>query len=122
MRVGVGGEHCRVDELPATSPALPRRPPEVSGRGDYYALLHRGERGAAYAVWSTSLRQHLPVIAVPTRAPRPDTPLDLQAIVAPAYRRGHYDIAIDYGTPVPPPPLSPADAQWLAERIAAWRV
>ncbi len=97
------------------------RPPEVQGRGDYYALLHRGTAGSAYEVWVAGLRQRLPVIGVPTRAPLPDTPLDLQAIVDTAYRRGHYDIAIAYDAPVPAPPLRADDASWAAERITVWR-
>lgn len=51
----------------------------------------------------------------------PDTPLDLQAIVELAYRRGHYDIAINYDRPAPPPLMSSDDAQWIREQIAAWR-
>jgi hypothetical protein len=97
------------------------RPPEAHGRGHYYALLHRGEEGAPYELWAVGLRQRLPVIAVPTRAPLPVTPLDLQAIVEAAYRRGHYDIAINYDNPIPPPPLTPDDTDWARERIAVWR-
>jgi hypothetical protein len=97
------------------------RPPEAQGRGDYYALLHRGDEGAQYEVWPMQLRERLPVIAVPARAPLPDTPLDLQMIVNSVYRRGHYEIAIKYDAPVPPPPLAPDDARWAAQRIAAWR-
>ncbi len=37
------------------------------------------------------------------------------------YARGVYAETLDYGEPVPPPPLSPEDAGWLQEQIAAWR-
>jgi hypothetical protein len=97
------------------------RPPEVRGRGAYYALLHRGGVNAPYAVWAAGLRERLPTIGVPTRAPVPDTPLDLQAMVDTVYRRGHYDLALAYDTPPPPPPLPADDAAWVAERIATWR-
>ncbi len=45
------------------------RPPEVRGRGDYYALLRRGEAIARYAVWAWGLRERLPTIAVPLHPP-----------------------------------------------------
>lgn len=97
------------------------RPPEAYSRGDYYALLHRGEEGARFEVWPVALPARLPVIAVPTRAPLPDTPLDLQAAVDSVYQRGHYDIVINYDAPVPAPPLSEQKTGWVRARIAAWR-
>lgn len=97
------------------------RPPEARGRGDYYALLHRGNGRSRYAVWATGLRDRLPVMAVPTTPNMPDTALDLQAVVESAYRRGHYDLAINYDQPVPPPPLSDPDSQWVREQIVSWR-
>ena len=97
------------------------RPPEARGRGDYYALLCRGKAGARYAVWAWRLRERLPKIAVPLRAPLADVPLDLQAMLETVYRRGHYADALDYQAPVPPPPLAPAEADWVEEQLRAWR-
>lgn len=97
------------------------RPPEVRGRGDYYALLHRSDPGAPYEVWTASLRDRLPVIAVPTRSPVPDLGLDLQAIVETIYARGVYAEILDYDQPPPPPALSADDAEWVRERITRWR-
>ena len=97
------------------------RPPEVRGQSAYYALLRRGEADAPYAVWKAALRQRLPVIGVPTRAPRPDLGLDLQALIESVYTRGVYEASIDYDDPAPPPPLSPEDALWLQEMVRAWR-
>ena len=97
------------------------RPPEARGRGDYYALLCRGEAGARYAVWAWRLRERLPTIAVPLRAPDADAPLDLQAMLETVYRRGHYADALDYQAPVPPPPLAPGEANWAEEQLRAWR-
>lgn len=98
-----------------------QQPREVRDRGAYYALLRRGVAGAPYEVWSADLRGRLPTIGVPTRAPILDTPLDLQMMVDTVYRRGHYDLALDYDAPPPAPQLAPDDAGWAAERIAAWR-
>lgn len=95
------------------------RPVELRGRGDYYALLRR-EGARVYEVWVASLRDRLPIITVPVRAPTPDVPLDLQTLVETVYRRGYYADSIDYGKPVPPPPLSPADAEWVQQQVRSW--
>lgn len=97
------------------------RPPEARERADYYALLRRGVTGAPYELWTATLRERLPVIAIPTRAPIPDLPLDLQALVETVYARGVYAEMIDYGEPAPAPPLPLEDAHWAREQIAAWR-
>jgi hypothetical protein len=97
------------------------RPAEVRGYGDYYALLRRGEPDAPYLVWVTPLRRRLPVIAIPTREPVPDVPLDLQAMVEVVYTRGYYADSLDYAAPVPLPPLTAEDALWAEHQIAVWR-
>ena len=94
------------------------RPPDVRGRSDYYALLKRGGVAHPFEVWFFDLRDPLPTIAVPLRPPLPDVPLDLQAALSTVYRRGHYADVLPYGSPVPPPPLDPADANWVAAQIA----
>ena len=93
------------------------RPPEARDRGAYYALLRRGEPGAPYLLWAATLRERLPVIAIPTREPMPDLPLDLQMLVETVYTRGVYGATIDYEEAVPPP-ISSEDADWVCERIA----
>ncbi len=96
------------------------RPPEVAGKSDYYALLKRGGQPGLYAVWYCSLRDPLPIIAVPLRAPFADVPLDLQAALTDAYAEARYDDQLTYqGSP--PPPLLPADVTWVKARVAAWR-
>lgn len=97
------------------------RPPEVRGRGDYYALLHRSDAGTRHAVWGWRLRDRLPTIAVPLRPTDADVPLDLQAMLETVYRRGHYAEALDYRAVVPQPPLTPEDAAWVAEQLQQWQ-
>lgn len=97
------------------------RPPEARGLAPYYALLRRGETGAPYELWVATLREQLPVIAVPTRTPVPDLPLDLQALVETVYTRGVYAETIDYNEALPPPPLPPEDVNWAQEKIAEWQ-
>ena len=43
----------------------------------------------------------------------PGVPCDLGTAVASVYERGAYASQIDYGQPLPPPPLSQAEADWL---------
>lgn len=97
------------------------RPPEVAGKSDYYALLKRGDRPGPYEVWYSNLRDALRTIGVPLRPPFRDVPLGLQNALDAVYAEARYDDQINYTVPPPLPPLAPADATWVAERITAWR-
>ena len=69
-----------------------------------------------YEVYAMPLREPLPPIKVPLRPGDTDVTIDLQTLVAKAYRNGAYD-DIDYTRP-PSPPLGTTDANWAAERLA----
>ena len=79
--------------------------PEIGDRAEYYPI---------------GLRQPLPRLAVPLRAGDNDAVLDLQRALAELYVENRYAVQLDYDRP-PVPPLSPADAAWAAERVAAIR-
>lgn len=97
------------------------RPIEVGKKSDYYALLKRGNTSGPYEVWLFNLRDTMPTIAVPLRPPLDHVPLNLQAAFNVMYRRAHYADGIDYTDAVPPPPLKPADAEWVEEQVQKWR-
>lgn len=97
------------------------RPDETDGLCDYYALLKRARRPRAYEIWFRSLRDRLPTIAIPLRDSFPDVPLDLQAALDEAYAEARYDEQLSYQGAPPPPALLPADAEWVRQRVAAWR-
>jgi hypothetical protein len=97
------------------------RSPGVPSRGAYAAVLHRAGVSDRLEAWFARLREPLPTIAVPLRAPVADVPLDLQEAVETVYGRYRYDTGIEYGDDPPAPSLSPADNLWLRERIGAWR-
>ncbi|MBI3960990.1 MAG: DUF4058 family protein [Chloroflexi bacterium] len=97
------------------------RPQEVTDKGDYYALLKRGDRPRPYAVWFFNLQNRMPTMAVPLRPPHADVPLDLQAVWDELYRRARYAQSIDYSQPPPPPPLRPDDEGWAQARIQTWQ-
>jgi hypothetical protein len=86
---------------------------------DYYALVSRAEQRPRVGVWPVKLRERLPVIPVPLRAPDADAKLDLQAIVDQVYDVAGYEDYIYEGTPQPP--LHPADDAWARELIAKGR-
>ena len=97
-----------------------QRPDEVVHQSDYYALLKRRGHADQLDVWFIDLRDPLPVIAVPLRAPFPDALLDLGAVIGDVYARGTYAVRLDYTQLPPPPSLRKADAAWVAERVRMW--
>jgi hypothetical protein len=98
-----------------------KRPAEVDGKSNYYALLKRGGVLGLLEVWYFDLRDRMPTIAVPLRPPFDDTPLDLQKVFDGLYARAYYADSIDYGANVPAPRLRPADAAWVQSTIKAWQ-
>ena len=70
-------------------------------------------------VWPVGLRERLPVVPVPLAEPDPDVPLDLQFALSTIYNEAAYDLSIDYGQEPPPPPLDPADQQWVRALFAS---
>lgn len=85
-------------------------------KGHYYAFVSRAERRFLSDVFTWSIRDPLPTIPIPLKAPDPDVPLDLAALFATVYQRARYERSIDYQAPLSLP-LSPADRAW-AEALA----
>lgn len=95
----------------------PRLPAEGLPPCDYYALVSRTHERPAVDIWPCRLRQSLPTILIPLRAPDPDISLDLQAVVQAAYETGAYDYYLYEN--FPQPPLSVEDQAWADELIKA---
>lgn len=83
---------------------------------DYYALVFRGDRSPEVDVFSWKLRDKLPRIPIPLRAPDPDVPLDLSEALHTAYERGRYDRKLRYAQPLDPP-FKGAQARWARELL-----
>jgi hypothetical protein len=94
---------------PFSYPAIPATP--------YRVTLTRAQAGRT-EVWPVGLREPLPVVAVPLRAPDADVPLELGAALAAIYDEAAYDLSIDYQQPPPPPPFSAEDAAWMREILS----
>ena len=99
----LGGQH------PPLGQALPP--------GDYYYLLARaGRRDCQAYAWT--MRQPLPTLPVPLKAPDPDVFVDLGAVFATAYQRGRYGRALDYAA-APAAPLRPEQRAWVTTQVQA---
>jgi hypothetical protein len=77
---------------------------------DYYALVSRVEERPKAGIWPIRLRDRLPVIPIPLRAPDPDARLDLQAALDRVYDAAGYHYYIYHGPYQPR--LTPEDAAW----------
>ena len=107
-----GAAHLvEIDLLRGWSPM----PAEGRPAGDYSVLVSRAERRPAAEFWPIPLRQRLPAIPIPLRAPDGDAPVDLQDVLNQTYDGPGYEHFIYDGPPEPP--LLPADAEW-ARRLA----
>ena len=84
--------------------------------GDYFALVTRGERRPECDVYAWTLRQPLPTIPIPLKAPDTDVTLDLAAIFEATYDKGRYARMLRYASPLGLT-LPPDDRTW-AEGLA----
>ncbi|HUY35408.1 MAG TPA: DUF4058 family protein [Pirellulales bacterium] len=94
-----------------------RRMPMVDAwpNGPYYLLVSRKKQAPRCSVWPAYCTESLPALRIPLAPPDPDIVLDLQPLITAIYDRSRYDRDIDYRQPLQPP-LSPAEAAWLASR------
>jgi Protein of unknown function (DUF4058) len=88
----------------------PPMPSEERPDCDYSVLVCRAGRRAVAGFWPIHLRDPLPVIPVPLRAPEEDARVDLQDVLHRAYDGPGYEGFIYSGSP--DPPLSSDDAEW----------
>ena len=90
-------------------------------KGDYHALVSRAEQRPDCQVYSWSVRQALPKIAIPLKEPDPNFRLDLGAVLSTTYERGRNPHLSDYTRDLALP-LSDEDRAWaegLARAFAA---
>ncbi len=88
----------------------PRLPPANLPECDYYVLVSRYQERPHAGLWPIRLRERLPEVPIPLRAPGPDARLDLQELLHRLYDAARYQSWI-YRTS-PQPSLGPADAAW----------
>ncbi len=88
--------------------------------GDYYAFVAHSQRRFNCDVYAWSVRQPLPVLPIPLKAPDADVRINLAEVFKQAYERGRYERCLRYAEP-PPAPLSEADRKWAAELVRQTR-
>jgi hypothetical protein len=102
-----------IDLLRAGVPSVTDPPLRPS---DYRMLVSRADQRTRTRFYPISVRQPLPVIAVPLRGKDPEALLDLGEVFRTVYDWGAYEISVDYRKP-PRPPLSADDAKWAKELL-----
>lgn len=93
------------------------RMPRCKTSAAYAAFVSDAAGRPTAGLWPIGLRERLPKIPVPLREPDPPAVLDLQATLEAVFQVGRYAPRI-YGQ-APEPPLSEADAAWIAGRVDA---
>ena len=78
---------------------------------DYRILVSRSERRPKAELYPFSVRQEIPKFAIPLESADAEPLLDLQSLLARAYYRASFDMAIDY-TKDPVPLLKAKDREW----------
>jgi hypothetical protein len=97
---------------------LPMRRPLPPG--DFYVIVSRSERRPQADVFAWALRDPLPTIPIPLRAPDPDILVDLGGIFNVAYDRGRYARALRYDQPLSLP-LNSDDRRWAQKQAKSRR-
>ena len=92
--------------------------PDDAPRTPYHVSVWRPHRYDMVEYYPIPLRESLPTIRIPLRRDDPDLPLDLQAVLEEAIRKGRHGELIDY-TRRPEPPLDADDAAWAAHLAAS---
>jgi len=87
-------------------------------RGDYYAYVTREDARPMVDVYTWSIRDVLPTIPVPLKAPDPDIGLNIAEVFGITYERGRYARSLRYAGP-PPAPVDPELMNWANERAAS---
>jgi hypothetical protein len=93
----------------------PRLPLEDLPDCDYCVMVSRSEDRPTVGVWPLRLRDRLPVIPVPLRAPDPDARLDLLEVLHRVYDGAGYEAYLYTGAPHPR--LHPEDEAWVRQFV-----
>lgn len=83
---------------------------------DYSVMVSLADQRPRAGFCLIHLRDRLPVVPIPVRAPDSPAYVDLQAVLHRIYDAARYDSSIHEGTPEPP--LSPEDAAWARGFLA----
>jgi hypothetical protein len=99
----------RQGQRPAAYQALPNW-------AHYFVMLVRADQTQTQ-VWAMTLRDALPILPVPLKAPDPDIRLNLQKALWDAIELGDYMDVIKYREEPPAPVFSDEDTEWLQKLL-----
>ncbi|PSR17031.1 hypothetical protein C8255_14745 [filamentous cyanobacterium CCP3] len=88
-----------------------------STQADYRILVSRWERRPQADLYEFTLREPIPQFPLPLKEESEAIAVNLQSIVQGIYDRSGYALRLNYQSPVPPPPLSPADQAWVTDLL-----
>ena len=91
----------------------------TAGPHDYHVCLRHSASPERAVTYVCTLRDSLPVIAVPLGEAATPRTVSLQTVFTQCYDLSGYRQEIDYANAPPPPDLSPADAAWCDELLTA---
>lgn len=91
------------------------------GGGDstWHILLRRSDRPIELTVYPIQIWHRLPKLEVPLLPEHGAITVPLQPLFDRCYEFGRYDLRAKYDEPLPPPPLRPVEAEYVAQRLAA---
>jgi Protein of unknown function (DUF4058) len=84
---------------------------------DYYVLISRGDQRPNCQVYHWTLRQPLPVMPIPLKAPDPDLHISLGEVFTIAYDKGRYARGLKYGAP-PAVHLPAQTRDWVIQQAS----
>ena len=102
-------------DLLRAGPPMPHT--ERAGEAAYRLFIHRRERPSFARLYSFGVRQPIPTFPLPLLPEDAEPIVDLGALLDTVYDQAGYDLVLRYNQPATPP-LSEADIQWAAERLA----
>jgi Protein of unknown function (DUF4058) len=83
----------------------------------YYILVARGDRRPNADLYPFTLREAMPSFALPLEGSEAEPVVVLQEIFDGLYDRAGFDLAIDYGKPIPKPQLSTEETAWMEKIV-----
>jgi hypothetical protein len=98
----------RRGERPFAHPYLPK--------SHYLVTLVRSGSGKT-DVWAIDIRESLPVLPVPLKAPDKDALLDLRKALDLIYDKSDYGLSVNYEEAPPPPDFSEEEKRWMREEV-----
>ncbi len=86
---------------------------------DYRLLVSRSPDRPEADLYGFMLAESIPQVPLPLKPQDPEPWIDLQAILAGVYERAGYAYRLNYRQPMPPPPLSADQQQWVEGVLAS---